>query len=91
VLRAAIAAAQASEAAVVGTMSAGAGRIDVPRFAGFAPVADAEGDIAAMALFAGEGVGEIDAVRPAAEIVERFAAEAARLLAAAPVDGPEAS
>ena len=91
VLRSAIAAAQASPGPVVATMSAGAERIDVPRFAGFAPVADADGDVAAMALFAGEGVGAIDAVLPAAEIVRRFAAEAASLIGAAPVDASEAS
>ena len=73
------------------TMSAGAERIDVPRFAGFAPVADTDGDVAAMALFAGEGVGAIDDVPPAADIVRRFAAEAARLLGAAPVDASGAS
>jgi enoyl-[acyl-carrier protein] reductase II len=89
VLRSAIDAARAHPGPVVGTMSAGAERIDVPRFAGFAPVADAEGDIAAMALFAGEGVGEIAEILPAGEIVRDFATRAAALLrAAAPVDLP---
>jgi NAD(P)H-dependent flavin oxidoreductase YrpB (nitropropane dioxygenase family) len=83
VLRSAIAAAEAGSAPVVGRMSAGSERIDVPRFAGFAPVADATGDIAAMALFAGEGVGEVGELLPAGEIVRRFGAETARLLAAA--------
>ncbi|UGS33860.1 NAD(P)H-dependent flavin oxidoreductase [Capillimicrobium parvum] len=91
VLRSAIAAAEANPAPVVATMSAGAERIDVPRFAGFAPVADADGDVAAMALFAGEGVGDIDDVPPAAEIVRRFADGAARLLGAMPVDASGAS
>jgi NAD(P)H-dependent flavin oxidoreductase YrpB (nitropropane dioxygenase family) len=80
VLRRSIAAAEAGSSATVGTMSAGAERIDVPRFAGFAPVADAEGEIEAMACFAGVGVGSIDDIRPAGEIVTEFSTEAAALL-----------
>ncbi len=80
VLRGSIAAAEAGEGPTVGTMSAGAERIDVPRFAGFAPVADAEGEVEAMACFAGEGVGAIIAIRPAADIVAEFSTEAASLL-----------
>jgi NAD(P)H-dependent flavin oxidoreductase YrpB (nitropropane dioxygenase family) len=91
VLRRSIAAAEAGESDTVGTMSAGAERIDVPRFAGFAPVADADGDIEAMACFAGEGVGAIDAVRPAAEIVAEFSTQAAALLRVAVPYGPLAS
>jgi len=83
VLRRSIAAAEAGEEPTVGTMSAGAERIDVPRFAGFAPVADAEGEIEAMACFAGEGVGSITDICPAGEIVTEFSTEAAALLRAA--------
>lgn len=83
VLRRSLAAAEALDGEVAATMSAGAERIDVPRFAGLAPVADAEGDVEAMACFAGEGVGSIERVRPAAEVVREFSAEAARLLRAA--------
>ncbi len=83
VLRRSIAAAEAGEGPTVGTMSAGAEPIDVPRFAGFAPVADAEGDIEAMACFAGEGVGAITAIRPAGDIVTEFSTEAGALLDAA--------
>ena len=38
------------------------------------PLAGIEGDVEAMAMYAGQGVGSIDAVEPAAAIVERFAA-----------------
>ena len=38
------------------------------------PLSGNEGDVEAMALYAGQGVGAIDAVEPAAAIVERFAA-----------------
>ena len=43
-------------------------------------MADATGDVAAMALFAGEGVGEIAEVLPAGDIVRLFGERAAGLL-----------
>jgi nitronate monooxygenase len=46
----------------------------VPRYAINLPLAGTDGDVEAMALYAGQGVGMIDAVEPAAAIVERFAA-----------------
>ena len=33
-----------------------------------------EGDVEAMAMYAGQGVGSIEAVEPAAAIIERYAA-----------------
>jgi nitronate monooxygenase len=45
-----------------------------------APVAGASGDIAAMCLYAGQGVGLAQRIQPAAEIVREVAAEAARVL-----------
>lgn len=83
VLRSSILAAEAAEGPTVGSMQAGAQRIEVPRFAGFAPTGDATGDIAAMACFAGEGVGEIETLAGAGEIVGELAAGAAELLGAA--------
>lgn len=50
-----------------------AGR-SVPRYAVNLPLAGATGDIDAMALYAGQSVGAVAAVEPAAAIVERFAA-----------------
>ncbi len=44
------------------------------RYASNPPLADIEGDVEAMAMYAGQGVGAIAAVEPAAAIVERFAA-----------------
>ena len=38
------------------------------------PLAGVEGDVEAMAMYAGQGVGSIEAVEPAAAIVERYAA-----------------
>ena len=46
----------------------------VLRYAVNLPVAGTEGDIEAMAMYAGQGVGAIGAVEPAGAIVERFAA-----------------
>jgi len=45
-----------------------------PRYASNPPLADMEGDIEAMAMYAGQSVGAITAAEPAAAIVERFAA-----------------
>ncbi len=46
----------------------------IPRYAVNLPLAGTDGDVEAMAMYAGQGVGTIDAVEPAAAIVERFAA-----------------
>jgi nitronate monooxygenase len=46
----------------------------VPRYAVNMPLSGVEGEAEAMAMYAGQGVGAIDAVEPAAAIVERFAA-----------------
>ena len=47
----------------------------VPRYASDPPLVRTEGDIEAMAMYAGRSVGAIAKVEPAAAIVERFAAE----------------
>ena len=46
----------------------------IARYAVNLPLSGVEGDVEAMAMYAGQGVGTIDAVEPAAAIVERFAA-----------------
>jgi nitronate monooxygenase len=46
----------------------------VPRYAVNPPVVGMEGDVEAMAMYAGLGVGDITSIEPAATIVERFAA-----------------
>jgi nitronate monooxygenase len=46
----------------------------IPRYAVNVPLSSTSGDVEAMAMYAGQGVGAIDAVEPAAAIVERFAA-----------------
>lgn len=91
VLASAIAAAEQLDAEFVGEMSVGAKRERIPRFAGFAPVADTTGEIDAMALFAGEAVGEIDEILPAAEIVMSLTREAELLLRSPPWPGSDGS
>ena len=46
----------------------------VPRYAVVPPVVGMDGDVEAMAMYAGHGVGAIALTEPAAEIVDRFAA-----------------
>ena len=52
----------------------------VPRYSGSAPTEGATGDIEAMVMYAGQGVGLIDRIQPAGEIVREVADEAARVL-----------
>ena len=53
---------------------------NVARYQSYTPGAGAEGDIDAMSLWAGQGVGLVDRVQPAAAIVEEIVAEAERTL-----------
>jgi nitronate monooxygenase len=46
----------------------------VLRYASSPPLTDTEGELESMAMYAGQSVGAIAAVEPAAAIVERFAA-----------------
>jgi nitronate monooxygenase len=69
VLRSSVERAEAVEGEVVGEMAMGDARVPVPRFAPMPPRLTTTGDIGAMALYAGEGVGAVERVRPAADIV----------------------
>jgi hypothetical protein len=65
VLRSAQDAAESHGADTVGTLAGGA----IPRLAPVPPTRATEGEIGAMALYAGESVGHATRVQPAAEIV----------------------
>ncbi|MBS1878741.1 MAG: nitronate monooxygenase [Actinobacteria bacterium] len=65
----------------VGRTTLAGEEIDVQRWTGLVPTADSTGDIEAMPMFAGQGVGAVRAVEPAGEIVERLAGGAATVLA----------
>ncbi len=82
VLRSCIEAAEAVTTDIVGEMSFGATRMPVPRFSVPSPSRDTTGAIAAMALYAGESVGAVTKVVPAAEVVRELAEGAERLLRA---------
>lgn len=78
VLRSAIAAVDAVDGETVGTV----GDEPVPPRAGMSPHKDVQGQIHAMALYAGSGVEHVTAVRPAAEVVRELAEGAEALLRA---------
>jgi nitronate monooxygenase len=80
VLRSAVDAAERADE-VVGEMEIAGTREPVPRFAVPAPTRDTTGTIDAMALYAGQSVGSVRAVEPAAAIVRDLAEGAERLLA----------
>jgi len=82
VLASALRAAEALASDVAGTMVVGGESRSVPRFAAPAPGRATTGAIEAMALYAGQGVGEVREVRPAAEIVATIVADAEARLAA---------
>jgi enoyl-[acyl-carrier protein] reductase II len=52
----------------------------LPRFGGIPPARDATGDIESMDLLAGQSVGLVDGIKPAAEIVREVVREAATIL-----------
>jgi NAD(P)H-dependent flavin oxidoreductase YrpB (nitropropane dioxygenase family) len=80
VLRSCLDAAHAFTGATVGTLQRGDASIAIPRFATVPPTRATSGEVAAMALYAGESVGAARTVQPAAEIVRELVDEAAALL-----------
>lgn len=64
----------------VGRARVGDRTVDVPAFAAATPTIHTEGQIELMANYAGQGVGLIDNVLPAAEILERIVSEAERII-----------
>jgi NAD(P)H-dependent flavin oxidoreductase YrpB (nitropropane dioxygenase family) len=70
VLRSAVEAAEEFDGPVVGALGDG----DIPRFAPVPPTREVRGEVAAMALYAGESVGAVTRVQPASEIVAELTA-----------------
>ena len=87
VLRSCIDAAERFEGDVVGEVVDGDERMAVPLFAPPCPGRTTEGEIAAMALYAGQSVGAVHKVQPAAEIVRELAEGAEALLRIAQPSG----
>jgi len=65
---------------VLGSTSVGGQRIDVRRFMGYTPHRETSGDIESMALYAGQGVGLVNRIQPAGEIVHQLVVETEYLI-----------
>jgi nitronate monooxygenase len=78
VLRSAVAAVRAETNAIVGETEHGGARIPIPRFSPFVPNKSTTGNVAAMALYAGESVTHVRSVQPAAAIIAELVAGAER-------------
>lgn len=72
VLRSAIAAAEARPEDVVGETRLGGNTVPVQRFSVICPTRETTGHVDAMALYAGESVGNVRSVQPAAEIIREL-------------------
>ena len=74
VLTSCVEAASASSREPMGEMTLGDQTFPVPRWAVMSPNATTVGEIAAMALYAGQGVGAVDRIQPVAEVVAELMA-----------------
>jgi nitronate monooxygenase len=81
VLRSCIDAALALTGDTVGAVTFGDQQLPIPRLGPQVPVRATTGEIAAMPLYAGQGVGAVTEIRPAADIVRELVDGGARLLA----------
>lgn len=81
VLRSALAAATAFQDQVVGIHHGGPRPRPLPPLAAQTPSREVTGTVAAMALYAGQGVGQVTSVAPASQVVADLAEGARRLLA----------
>jgi NAD(P)H-dependent flavin oxidoreductase YrpB (nitropropane dioxygenase family) len=66
---------------VIGTMDLGGERVDMHKFSNLVPMRGlTTGDLDEMALLAGQGVGLVDAVAPAATVIAEMTAQAKQML-----------
>jgi len=82
VLRSAVTAMEAFSGETTGEMDLGPARMPIPKGAVPSPTRDTTGAIPAMALYAGESVGNVARVQSAADVVRELAEGAERLLRA---------
>jgi len=80
VLRSAVSAAEALDGEFVGDVSGAGEPLRIPRFAVRPPNRATRGHIEAMALYAGQSVGAVKAILPAADVVDELAGGAEQLL-----------
>jgi NAD(P)H-dependent flavin oxidoreductase YrpB (nitropropane dioxygenase family) len=83
VLRASIAAAEATTEEIVGEVELPDGPLQIPRLSIVSPSRQTRGRIDAMAHYAGQSVGTVTKVQPAADIVRELVEGAEKLLGAA--------
>jgi NAD(P)H-dependent flavin oxidoreductase YrpB (nitropropane dioxygenase family) len=86
VLASAVAAAEAFDRETVGTLDANGETQPLPRFAARTPSREVSGAIEAMALYAGEGVGQVTEIKEAESLVRELSAGAETLLRRWPPD-----
>jgi NAD(P)H-dependent flavin oxidoreductase YrpB (nitropropane dioxygenase family) len=72
VLRSAAERAESLDAETVGELTLGDFKMPLPRLSTMPPTRTVTGDVAAMALYAGEGVGSVTRTQPAADIVREL-------------------
>lgn len=84
VLRSCVDAAGAAPGAEVGEMLVGPTKVPVPKFSVLPPTRETTGSVEAMALYAGQSVGTVTAVVPAADVVRELVEGAERLLRGVP-------
>jgi hypothetical protein len=65
---------------VIGKTRIGGREIPIQRFMSFPPSAHVTGDINSMALLAGQAVGRVTEIKPAATVVRELAVGASRLI-----------
>jgi NAD(P)H-dependent flavin oxidoreductase YrpB (nitropropane dioxygenase family) len=71
---------QRADEPIIGEVSLGGMRMPLPQFGGIPPARDAVGDIESMDFLAGQSVGLVREIKPAAAIVREIVSEAARIL-----------
>ena len=71
---------QRADEPVIGESISGGERVPLQRFAGFPPTAKATGDIESMGLLAGQSVGLVTDIKPAAVIVRELVAGARAII-----------
>ena len=75
VLRCALAAANSCTDEIVGEAGPAETRHPIPRFGVAPPTRDTRGSIEAMALYAGSGVGDVNSIRPASDLVAELVSQ----------------
>lgn len=71
---------QRSDEPIIGEITLGGMRMPLPRFGGIPPARDATGDLEFMDFLAGQSVGLVQEIKPAAEIVREVVEQAAQVL-----------